>query len=76
MWVQRRIATVVLSVTMFGRMKNSLLMDVSIQILGIGLCLVVLIVIGCRVGGLVVVGACFVGEMFGMAHRIVDWLQK
>ena len=68
--------TVVLSVMMFGRMKNRLLMDVSILMLGIGLFLVVLVVIGCRVDGLVVVGACFVGEMFGMAHRIVDWLQK
>ena len=62
--------TVVLSVTMFGRLKNRLLMDVSIRMLGIGLFLVVLIVIGCRVGGLVVVGACFVGEMFVMAHSL------
>ena len=58
MWVRSRIVTVVLSVTMFGRLKNRLLMNVSIRMLVIGLFLVVLVVIGCRVGGLVVVGAC------------------
>ena len=68
---------VVLSVTMCGRLKSRLLMDVRILMLGIGLFFVVLIVlIGCRIGGLVVVGACFVGEMFGMAHMMVDRLQK
>ena len=68
--------TVVLSVTMFWRLKNRLLMDVSIRMLIRGLVLVVLTVIGCRVGGLVVVGACFIGEMFVMAHSVLDGLQK
>ena len=67
---------VVLSVTMFGRLKNRLLMNVSIWMFVIGLFLVVLIVIGCRVGGLIVVGACFIGEMVVMAHIVVDGLQK
>ena len=61
---------------MFGRLKNRLLMNVSIWMVVIGLFLVVLVVIGCRVGGLVVVGACFIGEMFVMAHIVVDGLQK
>jgi len=61
---------------MFGRLKNRLLVNVSIWMFVIGLFLVVLVVIGCRVGGLVVVGACFIGEMFVMAHIVVDGLQK
>ena len=61
---------------MFGRLKNRLLMDVSIWMLVIGLFLVVLVVIGCRIGGLVVVGACFIREMFVVAHIVVDGLQK
>ena len=65
----------VVIVTTFGRFKSWLLIDGSVQMLVIGLFLVVLVVIGCCVGGLGLVGALFGRNVFVMAHRMVNGLQ-